>query len=77
VQSLPREGTKLREIYDLFQANKGLPIAFKSDPHGTRVANLINFYGLDLRCIRQGKWVLAGEWFGKVYVDYIAQRVAA
>lgn len=74
VQSLPREGTKLREVYDLFQANKGVAISFKRD-HA--VYFLVDFYGLDIRCVRQGQWVLAGEWFGKVYQDYIAERIAA
>jgi|SRR5687768_2162379 len=74
----PKEGTRIRDVYDLFQANKGVPIDFKTNRTGasTRVvSDLVDFYGLDIRRIRNGVWVLAGEWFGKVYVDYIAQNI--
>jgi hypothetical protein len=72
---VPREGTKIREVYDLFQANKGLPIAFTIAKHQGRIPNLVDYYGLDIRCIRDGTWVLAGEWFGRVYVDYVIQHL--
>lgn len=76
VSSAPREGTKIREVYDLFQANKGRVINF-TQPSGNITDNLTDYYGLDLRCVGYGKWILAGEWFGKIYVDYIAERIAA
>lgn len=74
---LPHEGTKLREIYDYFYANKGLPIDFK---YGARkyshLRQLTDFYGLDIRFIGDGKYCLCGEYFkGGVYVDYIAERL--
>jgi hypothetical protein len=72
---VPKEGTQIREVYDLFQANKGVPIDFKTKRNTRVVADLVDFYGLDIRRIRNGVWVLAGEWFGKVYVDYIAQNI--
>jgi hypothetical protein len=34
---------------------------------------LINRYGLDIRK-GHGKWLLAGEWFGKVYIDYVVEQ---
>lgn len=72
----PREGTRLREVYDLFYLNKGLPVEFfHSGKDNSSLIKLIDFYGLDIRCISRGKWVLAGEWFGKVYVDYIAEHI--
>ena len=70
---LPREGSYLRECYDLFLNNRGVPIRFverNNNRNATR--QLQDYYGLDIRCIEPGKWVLAGEWFGKNYVDYIA-----
>lgn len=73
----PHEGTRTRALYDLFKANEGIPIGDLSlsvSDHST-LARLQDFYGLDIRCIRRGTWVLAGEWFGSRYVDYIAQRI--
>ena len=75
VSSAPREGTKLREVYDLFQANKGRVIPF-TRPSGNVTDNLTDYYGLDLRCVGYGQWVLAGEWFGRIYVDYVSERIA-
>lgn len=75
LNEVPGEGTKIREIYDLFQANKGRVISFSFGRNQKILKNLIDFYGLDIRNIGQCKWVLAGEWFGKVYVDYITQRM--
>lgn len=74
----PTAGTKIREIYDLFILNKGIVIRFTSQQgrgHDRAVQDLINYYGLDIRKISHGKWVLAGEWFGKVYIDYIAEHI--
>ena|SRR6202035_1996578 len=80
-QLRPREGTRTRAVYDLLYENKGIPLNVPlSMLGGKRSKNLINairdFYGLDVRCISIGKWVLAGEWFGKTYVDYIADHIA-
>lgn len=73
----PRQGTQLRAVYDLFQANRGRPIAFLTSDFGgpNRIAQLVDYYGLDIRRLRRGRWILAGEWFGRVYVDYVAQRL--
>lgn len=76
---VPREGTKLRELYDLLQSRRGLPIEIPI----TRVfpissiAQLTDFYGLDIRRLGPGykRWILAGEWFGLEYRDYIAARL--
>lgn len=77
VQDIPREGTKLRSLYDVFQANKGIVIAggFGDRRISRKMEDLRDYYGLDIRRIRNGHWVLAGEWFGLKYVDYIAERL--
>lgn len=88
LQEKPREGSRLRQIYDVLQANKGAPVEIEStkkSPIGIQLVQLENFYGLDVRCVRNGScrvgrkstYILAGEWFGRVYVDYIAQRIEA
>ena len=76
LQRIPKEGTRTRELYDLLQANKG-KIIYKSI---TRVYNsvfvraLTDFYGLDIRNLGYGKWILAGEWSKDgTYVDYISE----
>lgn len=83
----PQEGTAVRQVYDRFQSNKGIPIEFDyvDGPLNTIFNRLTDTYGLDIRRVRRAhKWsksksmfVLAGEWFGKVYVDYIAERLEA
>jgi hypothetical protein len=78
VGAAPREGTRLRAVYELFQASKGQPIVFVRRAGCTRlIDDLIDYYGLDIRCLGRGRWILAGEWFGRVYVDYVAQRLTA
>lgn len=73
---LPREGTYVREVYDLFHSHKGIPIRFIAPrPARTVLTKLSDFYGMDVRRIRNGVYVFAGEWFGKVYIDYIAERL--
>ncbi len=83
----PELGTKLRELWDLLQIYKGEVV---TDDLAVRfryrcIEDLRDFYGLDIRCLnckgagrgrgsQPGRWVLAGEWFGKNYVDYIAQK---
>ena len=85
LQDAPREGTFIRRAYDMFKQHPGLPIEFSligtPDPCVTR--KLIDFYGLDIRMLQKGSskvqrpsiYVLAGEWFGRVYVDYIEERM--
>jgi hypothetical protein len=87
LKSIPREGSRVRAAYDFFYANKGVTVEFQFDKFGgdnNLINKLTDFYGLDIRRIRNGSarvgrvstWVLAGEWFGRVYVDYIAERAA-
>ena len=81
-QKIPREGTTLRELWDLLHIYRGvllvdsLTVRFQS----SRIEQLRNFYGLDVRLLSHGsgspgRWVLAGEWKGSRYVDYIAERL--
>jgi len=80
VASMPREGTKLRALYDLFQANKGQVVAINRTKHtGRRFDDLTDFYGLDIQQVRLGHWMLVGEWFGEDYVSYenLNAKVAA
>ena len=71
VRNLPREGTKLREIYDLFMKNKGEIVQYARGHKGGRVIDsLIDTYGLDIIPAGTSQWRLIGEWFGKDYFSY-------
>lgn len=74
---VPKEGTKIRALYDRFFLNKGktIPLIGNHENLG-RINRLMDDYGLDIRHVGRGNgYILAGEWFGKVYVDYIAERL--
>lgn len=75
-QQMPRDGTKLRQVYDLFQRNKGNTIEFAVTRQtiARQISDLRDYYGLDIIRIGKCQWVLAGEWFGRVYIDYIANQ---
>lgn len=55
-QILPKEGTRLREAYDLFQANKGKVIPFHTHTP-VAIEQLKTTYGLDIRRIKQNNIV--------------------
>lgn len=81
----PRPGTRLRELYDLLQSHKGKPVPVFG--FGSRsvlqpaLNQLRDFYGLDIRLTkgvrkhgnRIPEFTLVGEWFGKVYIDYMVK----
>jgi hypothetical protein len=72
-QRIPREGTQLRALYDLFVANKGRVVDVSPTMRGGRaLSDLTDYYEMDIRKLGHRRWVLAGEWFGPDYVDYIA-----
>lgn len=80
---IPAEGSQLRQLYDLLQASKGVPLDISAYQilgrnSARAIADLTDYYGLDVRNLasdRHPRWVLAGEWFGRVYVDYVAERL--
>jgi hypothetical protein len=73
---VPEEGTKVRELHDYFLRYRGIPVPFVcSRSFRNFLPRLQDDYGFDLRCIKRGIWVLAGEWKGSIYIDYIAQIV--
>lgn len=81
-QLISTDGTRVRRLYDLLMANKGIPLdvpltKFDGRPIGRVISCLTDYYGLDIRKLHNGRWVLAGEWFGPAYRDYIADRIHA
>lgn len=77
-QLTPREGTKLRELFDVFQSNVGKPISVapRNTKEGMRqrqsIDQLKNFYGMDIRHWQEPNYYwFVGEWFGAVYVDFL------
>lgn len=82
---LPKEGTKLRQVYDALKAAPGQPVMldFIEDRSllGRQVNQLRDFYGLDIQHCQLEKGsrrngvrchhVLVGEHTGKDYVSYL------
>lgn len=77
---------KIGRLYDKLQANKGTAInitGFKPNILKATLNQLIDFYGLDIRQTQRGnkrlglqpEYTLVGEWFGRVYIDYLAERM--
>ena len=76
-QLYPKQGTKLRVVYDKLAENKAQPVELTGGKAlGPELVRLQDYYGLDIRHVGKHKWLLAGEWFGSVYVDYVAERFA-
>ena len=74
IKDLPGSGTNLRKLYDMFMTNQGRVIAWHHRSWNSRnLDDLRDYHGLDIRRVGKGKWLLAGEWCGKVYVDYVAK----
>lgn len=70
---VPAEGSALRRLYDLFASNRGTILSLGKQ-NSRVIADLRDYYGLDIRCLKRGKWSLVGEWNGPNYVDYIAEK---
>jgi hypothetical protein len=89
-QVMPRPGTRIRNVYDILFAAPGQLIEAKYQDFGFKgpgelsvaIEYLRNFYGLDIRLFgRRGRGVtgsvmlLAGEWRGRDYCDFVAKRL--
>jgi hypothetical protein len=78
---IPRAGTRIRELYDLFMDHKGELVTYGLRPNdGNHLRCLRDEYGFDLRCLKRqrrgpSQWCLVGELVGDRYVDYVAQRL--
>lgn len=75
---MPMCGSALRELFDVFTSNRGVPIRMKiSGPVSRRIDDLRDYYGLDIRSVpdRHHK-CLVGEWIGDKYVDYVAEKIS-
>jgi hypothetical protein len=81
----PHEGTVLRLWFDEIKASEGRPFS-ASIPSRVK-DDLMDFYALDIVVIEKShnirgpkrvapsSYVLAGEWFGSKYVDYVARQL--
>jgi hypothetical protein len=75
---IPREGTKLRKLWDALQANPGQPVLISgffescANPMRSKHAalhNLTMFWGLEI-AYTYDTWALMGEWKGRDYHVY-------
>lgn len=79
-RQIPKEGTRLRRLYDLLVSNRGKPIEVPMDSRRfaqSMITQLVDFYGLDIRWFARGQYILVGEWVGKVYIDYLSDGADA
>lgn len=78
---VPRNGTRLRELYDYLQKNRGQWVPFfaeiRPNSRGAYYVQLRDVYGLDIQCRQIGAFprprrevMLAGEWRDDAYVSY-------
>lgn len=80
---VPREGTHIRAVYDLFMENRGKPVRVRftnkfghPDDHRVLTTNstvksqLTDIYGLEILRVVKNTWVLIGEWRDGFYIDY-------
>ena len=74
-QEVPRDGTFLRSLYDLFTDHPNTPMQFEADTRRERVKLrnavelLRTFYGLEIVELH-GAFRLVGEFVGDRYLDY-------
>lgn len=74
----PRPGTKLRLLYDMFQAHRGkvVQLSQADTNHNRRIVDLTDYYGLDIRNVKYGgHYMLVGEWIGGTYRDYLVEAL--
>jgi len=74
LREVPQDGSKIREMYDFFLSRKGQVVSPRISARLRE--DLQSYYGLDIRKVGYGQWVLCGEWFGKVYIDYLAEHLS-
>ena len=77
----PKEGSNRRALYDLLMAHKAEVVDIRGIPFTNRQMRLAAIcalraeYGLDIRLQRRFHYMLVGEWCGRVYVDYLAEKI--
>lgn len=80
IQQVPRSGTRVRELFDLFIMYKGqiIQLDYKVEKNrcnlSTYIVYLKTFYGLDIVYVGKHRWRLIGEWIGAKYVSYEADK---
>lgn len=73
IQRLPKAGSKVRELFDLFQQFKGQLIDLGTFDKliWLRIKYLKDMYGMDIVHVSKGRWRLHGEYVGSKYVIYV------
>lgn len=83
IKERPDPGTYIGICYDTLQSSKGVkvylgqvvPANGRKQRHIATIINVLDYtWGLDIIRCGKGYYILAGEWFGSKYVDYIALR---
>lgn len=75
IQQFPREGSKIRELFDILNAYKGQVVDISDCADNLknvdmRIRQLIVFYGMDIVHVGKNRWRFVGEYIGPAYVSY-------
>jgi len=77
----PKAGSVRRALYDLLMQHKAETVDIRGLQFTNRhmrlaaLSALREEYGLDIRLQRRFHYMLVGEWCGRVYVDYLAEKI--
>ena len=84
IEQLPREGSKVRELFDLLHLYKGHIIDFGEQGYKKidkswnglqcRILYLNDMYGMDIVHVSKGKYQFVGEYIGATYVTYTTEQ---
>lgn len=71
-QQAPRPGTQLRKFYDLLMAHKGETVSYR--PGRGMIRSLEDTYGLIIKPVCPGRYLLQGEWRDGEQVNFVSGR---
>jgi hypothetical protein len=84
LEQMPKEGTRVRQLFDLFHAYKGQIIDLGMGPRtntNPRYKNIYgamkqlkDAYGMDITSNGKGGFCFHGEYFGTKYVSYVNDK---
>jgi hypothetical protein len=82
VEQFPKEGSRMREIFDILHLYKGQIIDFGKPPKRSEgwdkvdkcMHYLSNMYGMDIIHVGKGKYQFVGEYISAKYVSYVSGK---
>ena len=83
IEQFPKEGSRVREIFDILHLYKGHIIDFGEPPKRSEgwdkvdkcMRYLSDMYGMDIAHVGKGKYQFVGEYIGAKYVSYVSDKL--